>query len=64
MVVTAMELGDSVLVAGCAWMLFCPASADGSLLAGMPLAGANFIEVEDLEWRNVTPAFAGGDKTA
>lgn len=64
-VATRIELGDSVLVTGCAWMLFCPASVDGSLLAGIPLDCANFIGVEDLEWGNVvTPAFAGGDMTA
>lgn len=63
-VATGIELGDCVLVACCAWMLFCPASVDGSLVAGIPLDCANFNRVEDLERRNVTPAFAGGDMTA
>jgi len=60
----ATELGNCGLGVGCTWMPVCPVSVDGSLLEGIPLDGANFIEADDLERLNSTPAFAGGDATA
>jgi len=60
----ATELGNCGFGAGCTWMPVCPVSNDGSLLGGIPLDGATFIEADDLERLNVTPAFADGDVTA